>query len=179
MATQSPPVHSVQVYDHELDLITRLCAIVSTGLRLGDSVLIVATEGHRSELVNELEKAGIDVRAALSEGRYVMLDAADTLSTFMCNGSPDPERFASGVGVVITDVRARAKSKNRGVTVFGEMVALLWEAGRKEAALQLENIWNAALRDSTFHLHCAYPRAALVEENDLRSVCDVHSHILQ
>ena len=179
MATHLPPVHSVQVYDHELDLINRLCAIVSTGLRLGDAVLIVATEEHRNQLVNELEKAGIDVRAAVRDGRYVTLDAADTLSTFMRNGSPDPELFASGVGVLMADVRARANSSNRRLTVFGEMVAVLWEAGQKEAALQLEDIWNAALRDSTFHLHCAYPRAALVEENDFRSVCDAHSHILQ
>jgi KaiC/GvpD/RAD55 family RecA-like ATPase len=179
MATQLPLVHSVQVYDHELDLITRLCAIVSTGLRLGDAVLIVATEEHRNELLNELEKADIDVRAALREGYYVMRDAADTLSTFMRNGSPDPELFASGVGVLLADLRARAKSRNRGLTVFGEMVAVLWEDGQKEAALRLEDIWNAALRDSTFHLHCAYPRAVFAQENDLRSVCDVHSYVLQ
>jgi len=177
MSTQLPAVHSVHVYDHDLDLITRLCAIVSTGLRLGDAVLIVTTEDHRKQLVSELEKAGIDVRTAVREGRYTMLDAEETLATFMRNGSPDASLFASNVGTALAN--ARARSRNQGLTVFGDMVDVLWEDGQREAALVLENIWNATLSESTFHLHCAYPRAVFSGEGDLRSVCDVHSHVLQ
>lgn len=179
MSTQLPPIHSVHVYEHDLDLITRLSAIVSTSLRLGDAVLIVATQDHRDQLVKQLETAGIDVRAAVRDGRYVMLDAREALSTFMQNGSPDPELFAAGIGVVLTQARANAKSKNQGLTVFGEMVAVLWAEGRHSAALALEEIWNNALADNTFHLHCAYPRDAFSDQAELRSVCEAHSHVLQ
>ena len=179
MSTQLPPIHSVHVYDHDLDLITRLSAIVSTGLRVGDSVLIVATEGHRNQLVNELDKNGIDVRVAVREGRYVMLDAGETLARFMRHGSPDADMFAASLGTALTEARARATSMHQGLTVFGEMVAVLWDKGQKDAALALESIWNNALADNTFHLHCAYPRSLFSGEADLRSVCDVHSHVLQ
>ena len=179
MSSQLPLVHSVHVYEEETDLITRLCAIVSTSLRLGDAVLIVATPDHRQQLVSELEKAGIDVQAFARDGRYTMLDAAETLSTFMLKGSPDATRFSASVGTVLKDARARAKSKNRGLTVFGEMVAVLWDGGQKEAALALESIWNSALADSTFHLHCAYPRTVFSDPTELRSVCEVHSHVLK
>ena len=179
MSSQLPPVHSVHVYEYDLDLITRLCAIVSTSLRLGDAVLIVATQNHRDHLVAEVEKTGVDVRAAVRDGRYVMLDASDTLARFMRHGSPDADLFHASVGTVLTDARARAKSRNQGLTVFGEMVAVLWDKGEKKAALALEGIWNAALADSTFHLHCAYPRSLFTGEADLRSVCDLHSHVLQ
>jgi MEDS: MEthanogen/methylotroph, DcmR Sensory domain len=179
MSSQSPPVHSVHVYQQEIDLITRLCAIVATSLRLGDAVLIVAAPEHRHQLVSALEKAGIDVHAAAREGRYIMLDAAETLSTFMRNGSPDATRFSASLGKVLADARTRAKSKNHGLTVFGEMVAVLWDSGQKEAALALEAIWNSALADGTFHLHCAYPRTVFSDATELHSVCDVHSHVLQ
>jgi uncharacterized protein with WD repeat len=179
MSSQPPPVHSVHVYEKEMDLITRLCAIVSTSLRLGDAVLIVATPAHRHQLVSELEKVGIDVHAAVRDGRYIMLDAAETLSTFMLNGSPDATRFSASVGTVLEDARARAKSKNQGLTVFGEMVAVLWDSGQKEAALALEGIWNSALGASTFHLHCAYPRTVFSDATELRSVCEAHSHVLK
>jgi MEDS: MEthanogen/methylotroph, DcmR Sensory domain len=179
ISTQPAPVHSVHLYEQEADLITRLCAIVGTSLRLGDAVLVVATPEHRSRLVSELEKADIDLRDAVRDGRYIMLDASETLSTFMLNGSPDATRFSASVGKVLADARIRAKSKNHRLTVFGEMVAVLWDSGQKEAALALEAIWNSALADGTFHLHCAYPRTVFSDATELHSVCDVHSHVLQ
>lgn len=179
MSSQLPPVHSVHVYDHDPDLISRLAAIVSTGLRIGDAVLVVATKEHRDQLVDEVEKMGIDVGAAVRDGRYITLDAHETLSLFMRNGSPDAALFSASLGTLIADARARAKEKNHGLTVFGEMVAVLWNNGQKVAAFALEDIWNAALSDNTFHLHCAYPRAAFTDEAELRSICDVHSHVLQ
>jgi hypothetical protein len=161
-----------------MDLITRLCAIVSTSLRLGDAVLVVATGDHRNRLVDDLERAGVDVRTAVRERRYIMLDAAETLATFMHDGVPDATRFSASLGTVLEDARARAKS-NQGLTVFGEMVAILWDGGQKAAALALEDIWNSALASSTFNLHCAYPRTAFSDPTELRSVCETHSHVLQ
>jgi hypothetical protein len=89
-------------------------------------------------LVSGLEKAGIDVGAAGRDGRYIMLDADETLSTFMLGGSPDAARFSARVGKVLEDSRARAKSKDQGLTVFGEMVSILWDGGQKEAACLLK-----------------------------------------
>jgi hypothetical protein len=46
------------------------------------------------------------------------------------------------------------------VRAFGEMVAVLWAAGRREAALELERLWGQACERGQLTLLCAYPRSA-------------------
>ncbi len=177
----SASVHSVHLYDEHSSLITRLCGVVSSGLKVGNSVLIVATAFHRDQLIRELAEAGVDVPQHAREGRFTMYDAEDTLATFMLNGRPDPTLFKHSVGNLLNRARQNARSKDRGLTVFGEMVAVLWEQGNKQAAHELEALWNEALNDSAFHLHCAYPRWSFVSSVDdaaLEEICHVHSHVL-
>jgi hypothetical protein len=176
-----PTVHSVHIYDEHSALIKRLCGIVSSGLQVGNSVLIVATASHRDDLVKELNDAGADVRQHAREGRFVMYDAKETLATFMLNGKPDRDLFMKSVGTLLNTAKQKARSKDQGLTVFGEMVAVLWDQGQKQAALELEAIWNDALNDRTFHLHCAYPRWSFINDGDdsgLAAVCHAHSHVL-
>ncbi len=172
-------VHSVHIYHRDSDLIARLCAITASSLRVGDSVLIVATDSHRKQLVAGLDSTGLDVRACVREGRYLMLDAKEALLTFMRKGMPDADAFRATMGSTLNAVRFRARSKNQGVTVFGEMVAVLWEAGKKQAALKLEDLWNAHLRDHVYHLHCAYSRSLFDDALEVAAVCDTHSHVLR
>jgi anti-sigma regulatory factor (Ser/Thr protein kinase) len=47
------------------------------------------------------------------------------------------------------------------VSAYGEMVALLWQAGNEAAALELETRWNALQADLGFALLCSYPRSVL------------------
>src|SRR4051812_5051497 len=182
MATSgSPSVHSVHFYDEHSALIERLRGVVTSGLQIGNSILIVATAPHREQLVKELEKLGVDVRSHAREGRFTMLDAQETLDTFMLDGAPDRERFLDSVGSLLADAKNAARSKEQGLTVFGEMVAVLWEDGHKEAALQLEALWNDAMNDRVFHLHCAYPRWTFTKDRDeagMADICHAHSHVL-
>ena len=176
-----PSVHSVQFYDESSALIERLCGIVGSGLKVGESVLIVATAFHRLELVKQLESSGIEVRDFAREGRFTMFDAEETLSTFMRAGRPDPGLFIRSVGsLVVGAKKVSARSSGNGLTVFGEMVAVLWDRGEKEAALELENLWNDLLNSRAFHLHCAYPRKLVSNGNDshIAEICSRHSHVL-
>lgn len=175
---QSASVHSVHIYDSDTELVQRLCGIVSTSLRLGDAVLIVGTADHRNELVRYLGETGIDVRQCVREGRYTMLDAREALSTFMQKGMPDRHLFFCTMGSTVNAVRRRATNENRGLMVFGEMVSLLWNGGKKDAALYLEALWNEAIHDRCFHLHCAYPRNILANDDDVRAVCASHTHVV-
>jgi KaiC/GvpD/RAD55 family RecA-like ATPase len=179
MSTQRPTVHSVHIYSDDNGLISRLCGIFASSLRMGDSALVIATADHREQLVKSLTDAGIDVRSCAREGRYTMLDAHELLAQFMRNGMPDHALFAETVGTLLASAHERACSRNRRVTVFGEMVAILWDNGEKEAALQLEQLWNEALRESSFHLHCAYPRGVFDSVGDIDSVHSMHTHVVQ
>lgn len=173
-----PIVHSVHIYDEPSALISRLCGIVSSSLRVGDSVLIVATPGHRRQLVNALRESGVDVRTRARERRFTMFDARETLSSFMVNGKPDSGLFRVSIGEMLTQARRYARSKDQRLMVFGEMVSVLWDEGKKHAALQVEALWNDTLAHRTFHLHCAYPRSGFINADDEAAVCSVHSHVL-
>ncbi|GAC1645650.1 MAG: hypothetical protein NVS9B15_03320 [Acidobacteriaceae bacterium] len=177
--TAGPIIHSVHIYDEHSTLIGRLCGIVKTALQLGGSVLIVATEPHRDALVRELTDAGVDVREQARQGTFRMYDASETLASFMVKGKPDRKRFLSTLGKILEDCESSRKSQQQ-LTVFGEMVALLWADGKRDAALKLERLWNDVLDHHVFHLHCAYPRWSFEDSNDevgLAAVCHQHSHV--
>lgn len=179
MSHSAANVHSVHFYGNDEALISRLCGVVCSGLLVGNSVLLVATSEHRDQLVSCLERLEVDVRQHAREGQFSMFDAEELLSTFMVNHVPHPKLFLASVGNVLAEAKKAARSKDQGLTVFGEMVAVLWQQGNKTAALALEKLWNDLLNDRAFHLHCAYPQSLL--ENDLegmRGITEVHSHVV-
>ena len=178
--SDSPLVHSVHFYDHDEALVSRLHNIVVSSLQDGSSVLIVATEEHREQLAAALTESDKEIARA-AQARVQMFDARQTLEQFMVEDQPSDLRFGKTVGKLISEARNKATNARRGVTVFGEMVALLWSDGNKLAALELERMWNASLHDRGFHLHCAYPRWMLQDKNQnlmIKSICDEHSSVL-
>ncbi len=178
---RSPAVHSVHFYDADEALIQRLQSVLLSSVEAGNSILVVATDGHRAQLTAALKKRGLDVFRLENDGTLTFLNAHETLSLFMVNGLPDRERFLSSVGALVLSAKQVARNASRGLTVFGEMVAVLWEQGNKAAALQLEALWNDLLNDRVFHLHCAYPRSLFAGVNDLagiQAICEGHSHVV-
>lgn len=178
--SSSAPVHSVHFYGNHDSLIDRLTGVVYSGLLIGDSVLMVCTEEHRLRLIHALSRLAIDVREYARKGRFTICDASEMLALFMVDGLPDAPRFTASVGKLVLDAKKGARSKGQGVTVFGEMVAVLWEAGNKAGALALEKLWNDTMREQVFHLHCAYPEWLFAGENaaEMRQVCELHSHVM-
>jgi hypothetical protein len=73
-----------------------------------------------------LETHGVDIAAAIEQGRYISVDAADALSAFMINRMPDPARVLKLFGDLIVTVAKAAKGEEARVAVFGEGVQLLW-----------------------------------------------------
>jgi len=173
------PVHSVHFYDDHDSLIDRLTGVVYSGLLIGDSVLMVCTEDHRLKLVKALDRLEMDVREYARKGRFTICDANELLAMFMTDGLPDARRFTSLVGELVLEAKKAARSKDQSVTVFGEMVAVLWEAGNKAGAIELEKLWNDTMRRQVFHLHCAYPEWLFGEDAaEMRQICELHSHVL-
>ena len=175
--TRKPHNHVVNFYDDDDDVIAEVTNYVAEGLRQGEAAVIVATRAHRNALDAGLFRHGIDSSRARESEQYHCLDAADTLSAFMVNGEPERGRFTSVVGGFI----ARAAKGERPVRAFGEMVALLWEAGNVSGAIELESLWNELAQDHQFSLYCAYPISSLFEDGDLIAasrVCDHHTGVV-
>jgi signal transduction histidine kinase/CheY-like chemotaxis protein len=169
--------HFVQFYETDLFLLNSVGGFVGTGLRAADACIVVATKAHRDGLDARLQAYGVDVASASASGQYVSLDAAETLTEFMVDGSPNPVRFAGVLGGII----ARAAEGRSRVRVFGEMVALLWAEENRTAAIRLEELWNDLHAAHPFVLFCAYPMngfggRALAEP--LGEVCAAHSRVI-
>jgi hypothetical protein len=174
-------IHSVHFYEHDEALIQRLRSIVAPAIDVGNSALIVASEAHRQQLRVALKATDVATEVLEQQGRLTLLDADELLSQFMVDGFPDRQKFFDSMGKIIARSRQAAWNAQRGVTAFGEMVAVLWEQGNRIAALQLESLWNDLLYEQEFHLHCAYPRNIFRTNSEaamIRAICDVHSHVV-
>ena len=79
-------------------------------------MIVVATESHRDSLLPRLQAHGLDIGAAIKQGRYISLDAADTLSTFMVNDQPDPVRFLK-VLAISSWLRPRLRRESVPITL--------------------------------------------------------------
>ena len=163
--------HLVQYYEEEGFLYDRVTDFMSNGLRGRDAAVLIATRAHRDGVESRLVRRGIDLADLTAGGRYHALDARDTLSRFMVDGSPDPHRFANTIGPVIRT----ARSGDRRVVAFGEMVALLWAEGNRDAAIRLEELWNDLARRETFALLCAYPISHFDDAAHARPFADINA----
>ncbi|MEA2220412.1 MAG: hypothetical protein QOJ35_3038 [Solirubrobacteraceae bacterium] len=169
--------HLVEFYESEAFLVDTVCAFLVPTLRDGDAAIVVATADHRRDFEIALENAGIDVDAAVEDGRYVACDAADVLARFMVAGAPDPARFRDTIGAVM-DGAAAGRLK---VRVYGEMVALLWEDGDVASALALEDLWNELASSRRFVLLCAYPMEQFddaASADAFRRICEQHTSVI-
>ena len=173
--------HSVQFYSDDKFLLETLSRYIGSALGAGDAGVVVATAEHIRELAHRLSAHGLDLTGAVKAGRYVTLDAAETLDRLMVNGLPDQARFLDLIGEVIERVEAVAGRDGGRTAIFGEMVALLWSKGNPEAALKLEQLWNQVAQSHSFSLMCAYPLGDIVRVQNsgtLKQICDEHSVLL-
>lgn len=159
----------MQLYHQDVELVRSLADYLSEGWAAGGSAVVIATPEHRAALRQEL--AARRLTASLRNGRFVELDAADTLRLFMRDDSPDPVLFQETVGSLVREHAGAAP-----LYAFGEMVDLLWVDGSAVAALELEQLW-AGLQDRVpFSLLCAYAGAHL-DDAGRRVVCDAHHYV--
>jgi signal transduction histidine kinase len=171
--------HTVQFYENEGFLSEAVCDYLAAGLTVGQALVVIATAAHRDAFSRRLGSEGFDVEGASRDGWLTMLDARETLSTFMIDGMPDPERFRAAVGPVIE--RAILRSGNPVVRLYGEMVDLLWKDGNTEGAIRLEDLWNALERHYTFSLLCAYAMDNFYKSSDqerFQEICRQHTHVI-
>lgn len=171
-----PPDHLVTFYESSAFLAASVRRFLLEGLTRGETIVIVATPAHRDAFAAALDDAGHDVARSRREGRYIELDAATTLAELVVDGQLTGARFDRVVTRLVTDMAAAGN----GLRVFGEMVALLWEAGELNLALELEDRWNALIEHVAFPLLCGYPLSAfdtLETTARFHDVCGRHSRV--
>ncbi len=160
--------HMVHLYQDPQFLAEAVYEYAHAGVRAGEAVVIVATPANRALFA----KRGLVAGPALR-----MLDAEETLASFSCDGQPVWNDFREAIGGLIAGLRLQYPA----VRAYGEMVDVLWQRGKQEAAAQLEEYWNELARLHAFSLLCAYRMDTLdagAYRGPLECVCKSHTHLI-
>jgi len=148
--------HEVGFYSDQRSLLESVTQFIGAALDVGNAAIVVATQSHRDSLLSRLEVRGLDIGAAIEQGRLVALDAADVLSAFLLNGMPDPALFMKAFGNFIPRAANAAKVEHPRVAIFGECVHLLWADGNAEAAIATEKLGNQLIKAYAVDILCGY-----------------------
>jgi MEDS: MEthanogen/methylotroph, DcmR Sensory domain len=169
--------HVVQFYDRDEDLAESTGDYLADAIAEGGAAVIVATPGRCAGFEARLAVRGLDVAAARRDGTLVFLDATRLAQWLTRAGRVD----RAGFDALIRPAILAASEAPGPVRVYGEVVALLWEAGHVDAALELEGFWNELGRETPFSLYCGYPRQS-VEGSQyhvaISEVCRLHTAVV-
>lgn len=172
--------HDVGFYSDDAGLLDDLTQFIGAALTAGSSAVVIATEPHRNSLLLRLQGHASDIAEAIAQGRYIAVDAADALSTFMINGMLDAVRYLNLFRDLIVRAAEAAKGEQARVAVFGEGVHLLWAQGNAEAAIQVEGLCNQLAKAYDVDILCGYSIRGVqggMESPFYEKICAEHSAV--
>ena len=168
--------HAVRFYDSKESLCRIVAEFLGEGFVTGQPGLVIGTPEHRAGIMEELRIRHFDVDGLQSAGDLLLLDAKETMSTFMVDGMPDAELFKASAADAITQVcRGRTDCT---VRAYGEMVDLLWKSGHNVAAVRLEMLWNKLAMTQDFSLLCGYGMGNFYKDASVNEICQQHTHLV-
>ncbi len=170
--------HFVQFFESDSFLAEAVAQYIAAGLKEGHGAIVIATRPHLDAIVSNLEQLyKIDIEMVRSRSQLKLLDAAETLATFMSDGQPDAEKFENSLGQLVGELSAKFSR----VCAFGEMVGLLWDEGNVTATIRLENLWNDLAKHHSFGLFCGYSLKSFSEHSHgvaFQDICHTHTKVL-
>jgi len=172
--------HKVVFYSDDRQPLDEVSQLIRSALNAGNAAIVVATESHRDGLVQKLQAYGLEIGAAIEQGRYVAVDAADTLSPFIVNGTLDSVRFLEGFGNLILKAANAAKGQRPRVALFGEGADLLWKRGGVEIVMQDEELCNQLTKRFDVTILCGYSLTNIeggMEDEVFRRISVQHSAV--
>ena len=156
-------VHAMQLHNYVESFIDGVAVFFDFALRRGDATCVIATPPVRHGLTERLRARGWDIAASSGHKRYMVIDAEDALQRFMRNGMPDPDRLAEVAAELDQYRRAVAEGTKSRLTIFGNMVTKLSEAGNAEGVIAVETLWNTVTHNLPFLTLCGYSSACFHE----------------
>jgi len=167
--------HLVQLFDEPDSRVEAVAAFLYRGWLAGAPLLVVARPINWALIGARLEVMGCPVADTIAAGRLVALDAATTLASFLEAGGPNARLFQEQVGRTVSRL-----SKLGRLNAYGEMVDILAEQGRFDAAHELEILWNRLAATESITLLCGYASAHFGDARDaeaLHRICRAHTGV--
>lgn len=170
--------HEVEFYADDAGFVDGFARFIETALKVGNAVIVAATDSHQASLRHRLAADGWNVAAEIAQGSYIPLNVAGTLSRFMVDDSVDPVLFRKLARNLITEAARGAKGQHPRVAACGEGVHALLAAGNLEATIKLERLWDEIAQRYEVDVLCAYFRSAFASEDGsstLERICADHT----
>ena len=170
--------HIVQLFDCPESCAEGVSSFIADALAAGRPTLVVAKTRNWTRIANELTMRGVALSHSLESGALTVLDASDTLSSFMQAERPNETLFNQHVGTLVGRL---ADAASAPLCVYGEMVEILAEMGDFHGAAELEGLWNDLARKHSFTLLCGYSSGHFGPEHAgpaLQAICQAHSKVL-
>ena len=176
-----PHNHEVAFYSDDQSLLEGFALFAGAALKRSKAAIVLATERHRDALLAMLQASGLDMSAAIEQGRYVTLDPAQTLSSFMVDGLPDPVRFYKAAVDLIVKTAESVGGDTSRIVACGECAPMLWQDGNAEAAIRVERLWDEIGKSYGVQIFCGYMLASFqggIGSFVFEKICQVHSAVL-
>jgi hypothetical protein len=170
-----PRGHFVYPYTTEAQFVDAVCLFAGTGLRNGESSILIMEQSHCEPIRLQLRDSGIDVSELESTGRLACKSAEDLLATFLFDGIIDEYKFKHGIGTLIE--KAKTVASGGQVRVMGEMVNLT-VSENPVATQRLEELWNDVIKVHSVSLLCAYSLGGTRPDALPESLIACHSEAL-
>jgi hypothetical protein len=145
--------HFAQLHRDPRALTDAVTLYLETGLQRGNPVVVIASSTHAGLFLARLREDGLDPSTYIRSGQLELHDAELTLRKFMRNDEPDWQDFRHAMASVFERVRAFGRDTTQA---YSEMTNLLWQDGKQEAAIRLEEYWNELAPAFSFSLFCSY-----------------------
>jgi len=174
--------HNLQIYSSDAAFLEGFARFIADGLNAGNAVLVIATEAHRHGLIQKLQTHGFDLDAIIKCGSYISIDVREALASFMVDNQPDPKQLENIVSHLVKTASKAPNGATRRVLACGECAPLLWMQGNLEAALRVEELWEAFSHQFGLRTLCGYVSGNLQGQEDqrlFRKICSVHSMVIQ
>jgi DNA-binding NarL/FixJ family response regulator len=177
---KAPHYHEALFYSDDTVFLDGFVPFIAAALNAGNAAIVLVTKSHRDSLLERLKAESVHVDGAIQEGTLILLDVADALATFLVDGLLDSVRVFEGFSSMIQRASKAAKADHPRVVICCECKGSLWEAGKTDAAILLEQGCNALAKTHEVDMLCAYPLSAFHGDEDelvLQSIYAEHSGV--
>ena len=144
--------HFAQFHRNADTLTEAAFVFLESGLRHGRSLLIVAPSPRVEQLFDRLSSGKLHPKSLVDSGQLAVMDSTPIIEQLVSNGHTEWARFRG----MLAPVLSRLAPRGHGTRIYGEIADTLWQAGETDAAIRLEDLWNALADAYSFSLFCGY-----------------------
>jgi DNA-binding NarL/FixJ family response regulator len=170
--------HEAAFHSDDASILDDYARLAEAALRAGDAFIVITTEASRNRLQHTLRARGVDIDHAITQVRYRALDVADVFSRFLVDGWPHESRFWQAATTLVMEAARASRGKHPRVVACGECASLLWRAGKGDAAVRLEQLWDEIAGIYTLDVFCPYAGDVARAHTDIfQRICAAHTAV--